>query len=320
MKASLNLGTKLAILVICAIFFGATMVALSVRSHSARESESYDLGGDKKVEKTFSVQPGGKLLVDADEGNISITGSETSEISVKVFARGSDELLRKFDVKFDQEGNTVKVQGRLRHRYFNFFGNNDLDVQFEIQIPTKFNLDLRTSGGNIAVENMTGTIEGETSGGNLDLIKLDGNVKLSTSGGNIALRQTTGDFQLETSGGNIHGETIIGDTHVETSGGNIELRDVDGKLYASTSGGDIRAELKDNKGIDLSTSGGNLTVRLPKSISGDVRAEATGGDVSCDFQFAGKLKDGSMHGKINGGGNLIRLETSGGDIVINSVE
>jgi DUF4097 and DUF4098 domain-containing protein YvlB len=278
------------------------------------------MGSGKKIEKTFSVQPGGKLFVDADEGNITITGSETSEIAVHVYARGSDELLRKFDVKFDQDGNTVTVGGRLKHKYFDLFGNNDLDIEFEIQIPSKFNLDLRTSGGNISVDNLTGDIVGETSGGNLILGKLDGAVKMSTSGGNISLRGASGNFQLETSGGNIHGEGIVGDTHVETSGGNIELRDLDGKLYGSTSGGDIRAEMKNNKGIDLSTSGGNLIVRLPKSATGDVTAEATGGDVSCDFQFAGKMKDGSMNGKINGGGNLIRLETSGGDIVINSLE
>jgi DUF4097 and DUF4098 domain-containing protein YvlB len=91
-------------------------------------------------------------------------------------------------------------------------------------------------------------------------------------------------------------------------------------LHAETSGGDIRIELKDNKGIDLTTSGGNITVSLPKSVTADVRAEATGGDVTCDFPFSGKLKDGSFDGKINGGGQLIRLETSGGDIVIQSIE
>ena len=111
-----------------------------------------------------------------------------------------------------------------------------------------------------------------------------------------------------------------GSLDVETSGGNIIIKNSDAKLTASTSGGDIQVELKDNKGINLSTSGGNITVSLPKSISAQVDATTTGGDVSCDFAFAGKIKDGSMHGKINGGGNLIQVETSGGDIVINSIE
>ena len=53
-------------------------------------------------------------------------------------------------------------------------------------------------------------------------------------------------------------------------------------------------------------------------FSADVRAEATGGDVSCEFPFEGRMKDESLHGKINGGGNQIRLESSGGSIAIRS--
>jgi DUF4097 and DUF4098 domain-containing protein YvlB len=118
----------------------------------------------------------------------------------------------------------------------------------------------------------------------------------------------------------MYAESVDGSLRMETSGGNIEIRGSTGKVNASTSGGNIRASLKDNQGIDLSTSGGNISVELPKTISADVRAEASGGDVSCDIEYSGKIKDGSMKGKINGGGNLIRLETSGGDIVITSNE
>ena len=129
-----------------------------------------------------------------------------------------------------------------------------------------------------------------------------------------------GDLVLETSGGDIIGEDVTGTTRVETSGGSIKLTKADGALHASTSGGDIHVELADNKGIDLSTSGGNIVVKLPKSITANVNAETTGGEVSCDFPFSGKLQEGSLHGKINGGGESLKLETSGGDIVIHSVE
>lgn len=311
---------KLAVLVACAVLFAATMIGLSVRSHPYVRGESYGPGGDKKSEKTFSVSPGGKLIVKADEGDITISGTESSEVSVRVYARGSDEQLRRFDVQMNQEGNDVRIDGRQERKYFHLFENNSLDVQYDIHVPRDFNLDLGTAGGNITVDNVKGAVDGGTSGGDLDLSRLEGKVNLTTSGGNIGIRESNGGFTLETSGGNIRAEAIVGDMSLETSGGNIDLRNGDGKLTASTSGGNIRVQLRDNKGIDLSTSGGNLTVRLPKTTSGDVRAEATGGDVNCEFEFSGKLKDGSLNGKINGGGNPIRLETSGGDIMINSIE
>ncbi len=309
------------VLIIFALIFGVTMVALSLKSHN-REYQDQNLisGNDKVYEKSYSVEPGGKLVVDADVGDITVTGGDKNEVAVTVAARGSGENLSRFTVSSSQDGNTVKVIAKLKHKYFNFFGENSPDVHIDVQVPATFNLHLSTSGGDIALDNVKGTIDGETSGGDLVLRKLDGEVRMNTSGGNISLKHSQGNYTLETSGGNIGGVDVNGPIHFETSGGNIELRESDGKVYASTSGGDITVELKDNKGVDLSTSGGNLSVRLPKTIAAEVRAEASGGDVSCDFPFEGKLREGSLRGKINGGGNLIRLETSGGDIVINPME
>jgi len=320
MAKPFSVSSRLLILVVLAIIFAATMIGLSIKSRSTEYKETYFGDSDKMVEKTFPVQSNGNLIIDADVGNVSIIGSEVNEVSVRVIARGSDEQLRRFDVTFDQEGNTVKVKGKTKHSRFRFFNNNWLDIQFEIQVPKSFNLNLNTSGGNIEIQNMKGQINGETSGGNLDITDIEGNVKLSTSGGNVDVRKAKGEFDLETSGGNMYAESVDGSLRMETSGGNIEIRGSTGKVNASTSGGNIRASLKDNQGIDLSTSGGNISVELPKTISADVRAEASGGDVSCDIEYSGKIKDGSMKGKINGGGNLIRLETSGGDIVITSNE
>jgi DUF4097 and DUF4098 domain-containing protein YvlB len=316
----LTLGTKLAVFLTLALVFGATMVALSLRTHASREYASNESPNQKNFDKTFSVGPGGKLVIKADEGSISVTGTNRSDVSVHVRARGADSRLAKFDVTIDQSGSTVRAETRYRHSFMNLFGDDNIEVEFEVEVPEKFNLDLNTAGGDITILNVSGTTRGETSGGDLDLSKLDGPVDLTTSGGNVTLSDSKGDFRIGTSGGNVRAESIAGSMDFESSGGNIDVKESDGKLRASTSGGDVRVELRDNKGIDLQTSGGSLVVRLPKSISAEVLAETTGGDVNCDFQFSGKLREGSMKGKINGGGNLIKLETSGGDIVINSQE
>ncbi len=299
-----------------AVIFAATMIGLSIKTRTPDNTERVLLGNDKNIEKTFTVQPDGQLNIQTDVGNISVKGTESNEVSIRVMARGSEEELRKFDVSLDQNGNNVEIKGTMKRSHFRFFDNHWLEIQYEIQVPKSYNLNLHTSGGNIEINGVKGKIEGETSGGNLELSELEGNVKLSTSGGNVNIEKSSGDFNLETSGGNMYGESITGPLQMETSGGNIEIKNGYGKVRASTSGGNIHAYMKDNKGIDLSTSGGNIVVRVPKSITADIQAEASGGDVNCDLEYTGKIKDGSMKGKINGGGNLIRLETSGGDIVI----
>jgi hypothetical protein len=316
MPQQLNVSTRITILLVFAVLFAATMIGLSIKSKTNNNTERVLFDSDKKYEKTFSVKTDGKLDIQTDVGNISIEGSDANEVKIRVIARGNDSELKKFDISFDQSGDVVSVKGKTRRSNFRFFDNRWLEIQYEIQVPKSFNLYLSTSGGNIQITDVKGKIDGETSGGNLELSQLDGKVRMSTSGGNVNIEKSTGEFNLETSGGNMYSESVTGPIHLETSGGNIEIKNSDGKLEASTSGGNIHAYMKDNKGIDLSTSGGNIVVRVPKSITADVQAEASGGDVSCDLEYTGKIKDGSMKGKINGGGNTIRLETSGGDIVI----
>lgn len=323
MNRSLTLTAKLSVLLVLAVLFGATLVALSTRgSHRGHVEESFDGGSDdaKKIHESFSVTSGGELILDSDIGGLEITGTDASELTLDVTIEGSASQMEKFAVNFSQDGNTVRVTGRAEKKYFRLFDHNSLEVRYEIHVPKNFNLHIETSGGNIAVQGVEGMLEGETSGGDVDLVDLDGTIRMRTSGGNVSLRNTKGDIIAETSGGNIHGDHVSGTTHVETSGGNITFRDADGKLYASTSGGDIRVTLADNKGIDVSTSGGNITLTLPKAIAANIEAESTGGDVSCDFSFSGKLREGSLSGTINGGGNLIKAETSGGDIIINAAE
>ena len=320
MNQRMSITVKVIILVVLAVVFGATMIALSLRSRLPAREDDQTWGSDKKIERSFSVQPGGLLDIDADIGSVTTTGTDSGQVTVRVFARGSDENLRRMHVEFDQRGTTVRVTERTDHNYFRFLHDNNMDVHFEVSVPNNFNLRIRTAGGDLKVVDVKGKIDGETSGGDLELRKLEGNLRLETSGGNVDAEGLSGDCTCETSGGSIRAERIQGTSHFNTSGGNIEIRDADGRLVASTSGGDIVATLKGNQGIDLSTSGGNLTVRLPKATPGDVQAETSGGDVSCDLPFDGKIKDGRMNGRINGGGNLIRLETSGGDILISPMD
>jgi hypothetical protein len=315
MDKSFSLGVKLAIFAVLAVAFGATVIALSMRDHSWNTYERVETtDGSSVLDRSFTVKAGDTFMLDADAGDVSILGVDGETLTVHVVEEGDREMVDKYHVSMDQEGSTVAVRGKFAKRFFRFWDDAHWQVRYEVRVPKSFNLELHTSGGDLEVQSVTGTVRGGTSGGNLSIRDLDGTIRLSTSGGDVRLTGCRGDMDLETSGGDIEGESLTGAIHVETSGGNIVIRDTDGKLYGSTSGGNIRAELKDNKGVELSTSGGNISLELPKSVAATVSAESTGGDVSCDFPFEGKLKDESLNGKINGGGNRIRLESSGGSI------
>jgi len=316
MNRSLSVTAKISILVVLALVFGAVMIGLSIRHGESRglDQNMFGTKGDQNIDKTFTVQPDGDLVIDADEGEVSVLGTDSNQVSVQVIMTGDQERIDKYHVDFKQEGNTVRIEGRENRRHFRMFDDRSLRVRFEVKVPKKFNLDLQTSGGDLVIKTLNGHVVGTTSGGNLELTDIDGKVKLETSGGDIDVLNMNGDVVLTTSGGNIVAESVTGDFEVGTSGGNIRMKKIDAKLRAETSGGNIEVAMATNKGISLETSGGNVIVKLPRSIAGEIDASATGGDVDCDLQYSGKIKDGDMHGTINGGGNLIKASTSGGNI------
>jgi hypothetical protein len=66
----------------------------------------------------------------------------------------------------------------------------------------------------------------------------------------------------------------------------------------------------------LSTSGGSINVALPSEVKVEVDAVTSGGGVSTEFPITeqGQTKRNALKTKINGGGPMMTLRTSGGSI------
>lgn len=297
---------------------------------------------DSNLHRSFNVREGGTLTVESDDGNIIVRGGGNGvTVDVKRHARTSSEsraqeLFRQYEVSFGQSGNDVKVITRYDHPFSWLHWNSDLDVDIVVTVPSSYNLALKTSGGNVKVGDLRGEIRAHTSGGNVDLAQITGPVDASTSGGNVSLDAGNGRMSLRTSGGNVHIGTANGsveaktsggsidiiraaaDVYAHTSGGGITIEEASGAIDASTSGGSIRARLAQQPRGEskFSTSGGGITVSLAPSIGIDLDAHSSGGDVETDIPMTvlGKQTEGTLNGKINGGGPRLTLRTSGGDI------
>jgi DUF4097 and DUF4098 domain-containing protein YvlB len=297
------------------------------------------------LKKTFTVSPGGKLVVDADRGSIEVNSTKDSAVQVEVFRKitGTSDvrgqaILDDHKVNMEQEGNTVTVRAKDKKEISNAWNNdrNRLQVRYVISVPDKFNVDLKTFGGNITVDDLNGEVKMQTSGGNLKLGRIQGPitghtsggnikvaggkgaVKVETSGGNIEIGEVEGNVSAHTSGGSIHIKTVKGDLVARTTGGGITAEAVHGSLAASTSGGSISAALADQPTGDsrLETSGGNISVRLNERAAFDINAQANGGGVNTELPVTsiGEHKRSSLKGKLNGGGKSLVLKTSGGTI------
>ena len=288
------------------------------------------------VHRTFNVAPGGTLTIDADVGDIQVTPGGGNTVTVDVTQRSRTN--RFMDVTAEQQGNDVIVRGKFEggQRWFN--RNFNGDAKFVVSVPSRYNVDLSTSGGDIGVGDLQGQARAKTSGGGIKLGAIEGPVNAHTSGGDISvggargaadlytsgggidIGDVGGNLQAKTSGGSVEVRRAGGDVFIRSSGGGIEIGDAAGTVNAETSGGSIRARLSSQPRNDsrLSTSGGGITISLAPNFSLDVDAHTSGGDVETDVPVTllGHQRESALEGKINGGGPKLVLRSSGGDIRI----
>lgn len=260
---------------------------------------------DKAFDRTFTVSPGGTLVVVADSASVRVSGGDTRQVIVHMIARGSETELAEMNLSAAQTdgGVTVTMRRHEKRRWFNW-GSWNSEAQIEVTVPRQYHVDVRTAGGNV------------------ELADTAGSAKLQTSGGDITARNVTGKLNARTSGGGILAEKIHGDVDADTSGGDVRLLDVDGKIAGNTSGGNVRCKLAGlNRGISATTSGGDVEVIVPRATSGNFNATTSGGEVTLDIPVSTtELKEGRARGTLNGGGLPIEAHTSGGDISLRAAD
>lgn len=286
---------------------------------------------DRTVEKTFAVKGAGNLRVETQGGEIRITPSNDSAVKITVKQKikadtdaEADELLKKLELVLEQHGDDVVASAKYEDRPVGFHWGSwpPVNVDFVISMPANFATDLHTSGGPITVGDVNAKVKARTSGGPIVLGRIGAPVDAHTSGGPITLTEAKGDVDLNTSGGSITVGKVEGAAALSTSGGGIKIDSVVNTVRAHTSGGSIRAgilgSLKED--CDLSTSGGSVKVTVDKAAAFKLDASTSGGDVDAEGLTLTIEKSSRgrsrLAGNVNGGGPLLKLRTSGGDIEV----
>jgi DUF4097 and DUF4098 domain-containing protein YvlB len=305
------------------------------------------IAAEENLSQQLDVAAGGKLIVDVDFGTIQVDGAADGKVSVeahRLVEFGNDakekEYLAGAPITVTKEGNEVTVRSRRKESWMNWhFGFSRTNATYIVHVPKKFDLDLRTSGGEIAAVDVSGNTKAHTSGGKLEFANLEGTLvadtnggsinlenckcpaEIKTSGGHISVVNGTGALRARTSGGRIEVHNLSGDADVETSGGGLVFEKITGKLIGKTSGGSIRTSLPGEVGGDLhlKTSAGSIELGVPANAALDIDARTSVGHVVSELPLT-TTDSGRQHlrGKLNGGGKSVVLETSAGSITIKS--
>lgn len=296
---------------------------------------------ETRIEKNLTLAPGGALEIATDVGGIEIEARSGAGAHV-VLTADRDDFAELYDVRFRESADKVTIEIERKDKgVWGWFGTSFRGrVRLEVAVPADTAVKAATAGGPVSLTGTSRAASLATSGGSIEARNLGGDLKAATSGGPISAREIAGNATLNTSGGSIEAAEIGGKLHAETSGGGIDIENVAGDIVASTSGGGVRisgagghvdAESSggsvrvafaagNDRGGELSSSGGPVAAELDPAVGLDVDASTSGGGVHCDLPVTvrGTVSRSELRGTLNGGGALLRMRSSGGGIRIGS--
>jgi len=291
-------------------------------------------------------------------GGITVSGVSSAEARIEVFIRpnngqgdmSKDEIKKRLEEDYDLDvtASDGKLSAIAKSKQSNLSWKRNLSISFKIYVEKNASTDIKTSGGGIALTNLSGTHDFATSGGSLHIEKLSGKINGKTSGGSITVTDTKDDINLSTSGGGIEASKCQGNLVLSTSGGSINLNDLQGTIRAHTSGGPVRGErikgeleahtsggsvsLQDlacsvdastsggsmdieiielGKYVTVSNSGGNIRVSMPGDKGIDLKLRGDRIKIDALKNFSGEQDEHRVVGSMNGGGIPVDVHTSG---------
>lgn len=264
------------------------------------------------VKDQFNVREGGTLYLDLDYGDVDIRTHDAGTVLITmerdvdgVSDRELKEILSKQEYVFEKDGNDVVVEVRFDEdatdrAWKRWKRDYDLEVDMEIVIPARYDVEFRTGAGNVDIADLTGDVSGRTGAGNLEIERITGVVDVTSGAGNIEISDTDGNV------------------YVESGAGTVELDEIRGRIDASTGAGSISATIVGQLVGDSSfqTGAGNVTVYLADNVEADVEGRASLGNARSDFDVRtrGKFMSKSFSGRINGGGPEISMSSGVGNV------
>ena len=273
--------------------FGITIVTIILSCLlTGATAEDVSHGVNNVIEKTYNVNPGGRLTVNADIGSIDIqthTQDSVEIVITKKSKKPSNKRLQKpladFKVTFDVTRSDVSITGAFQRgktywRWHPLFNLRHLDIHFLVTVPQRYNVDLNTQSGTISTDGLTGAVQAQTGEGIMRFNGIKGPVSGKTGAGNITLANCQGTVDVKTSVGKIHAEVSTQPQHPWT----------------------------------LRTSTGSITGTLNSNIAVEIDAYTDTGNLSTDFRVKGNVTRSRVLGTINGGGPLLKFRTSVGNI------
>ena len=293
----------------------------------------------QEITRTIPMEAGGVFSLTNISGNITVTGVESAELTIRATKRVSDrrsdgdadEALRHVEVKITQRGNRVSVEteyGRSRSH------GPRVSVDYDVQVPRDAGVTIESVSGAVTVEGVDGETRVEVVSGAVRLASLSHLVEVEAVSGNIELRDVAADDELSVQlvGGKLTADGISA-PRLEASavGGSVTLSHVEARrVEVDTLSGAItfQGPLATDGRYELESHSGAVLVIVPNGTGFELEAESFSGDFRSTLPImvdrGGQTREATvfdrgirrLEGTAGEGGARLELSTFSGNIAV----
>ncbi len=234
--------------------------------------------------KSYNLTGQPELRVETSDANIHVTTWDQKTLEAKVTTTRYKIGEGGIQINEHQAGDTIDLEVRFPHHGITFGNALNHRVDIEIRMPREGRVDLRTGDGKIELANIKGDMQLHTGDGSVEIEGVDGKLHASSGDGHI---RASGRFD---------------DLELKTSDGRVEAR--------ASAGSSVSTSWR------LESGDGTITLEVPENLAADVDLHTGDGHIDLDMPVTteGKIRENEVHGKLNGGGNLLVIHTGDGSI------
>ncbi|WP_068503520.1 DUF4097 family beta strand repeat-containing protein [Paenibacillus kribbensis] len=277
------------------------LTSASMDFSQAKENR-YDMGG-VLVPVTMQTSD---LVVESVNGDITLIRRPVSNIEVRgtlwvdqAPAAQADKIAQASSLA-STDGKTIQIRPEVQPYGASSKRQPRMNMLITVPEDRRFNMQIRTSNGNITLNGVDAidSIRLESGNGNLVVTDAIGNVKGSTLNGQVKLHRITGDVDMRTNRGDMQAGDIEGAVSLYTVVGDIQLARSKGDITTDTQNGDINV-LDSTAKLNANSLNGAIKVNS-EQVGGDWKIYSAVGDIALDLPSNGdfQLEGSSSYGNL----------------------
>ncbi|HJN47090.1 MAG: DUF4097 family beta strand repeat-containing protein [Vicinamibacterales bacterium] len=291
----------------------------------------------EEIVRTISMDAGGLFELRNVAGDISVTGNDGIDVTIRATKRVSDRnasgdadaALRRVGVEITQRGNRVEVETE----YERSPGNGpSVSVDYEVGVPSGVRVTVEAVASDVTIDGVDGETRVEVVSGAIQLTTLSRLVEAKAVSGHIQLSGVASDdaLSVESVAGNLTLDGVRA-PRLEASSvsGTISLSGVEARrLEVGTVAGAVtyQGALAADGRYEFESHSGAIRLTVPGSTGFELEAESFSGAFNSDLPITvgggtrnTTVFDRGLHtleGTAGDGGARLELATFSGDITI----